>query len=182
MNVFVVILDHEGVKAAKEVSARLQHALPELFELSEGVFVVAGDMLTETVAQAAGLKGEDRIAEATGAVFKVGPYEKLAKAPPSNVTLPPIDAEPEEIAQALFQRPQLKKPSAEDAGESQRCVLNAGTSSKAMDGMASTLIGGTSMKPPCLTKRLGLCFVTASTRLSRQLLFKLTQRPPDSAA
>ena len=36
MNVFVVILDHEGVKAAKEVSARLQHALP-LFELSEGV-------------------------------------------------------------------------------------------------------------------------------------------------
>ena len=34
-----------------------------------------------------------------------------------NVTLPPIDAEPEEIAQALFQRPQLKKPSAEDAGD-----------------------------------------------------------------
>jgi hypothetical protein len=126
MNVFVVILDHEGVKAAKEVSARLQHALPELFELSEGVFVVAGDMLTETVAQAAGLKGEDRIAEATGAVFKVGPYEKLAKAPPSNVTLPPIDAEPEEIAQALFQRPQLKKPSAEDAGESQKVCPECG--------------------------------------------------------
>ena len=29
--------------------------------------------------------------------------------PPSNVTLPPIDAEPEEIAQALFQRPPLRK-------------------------------------------------------------------------
>ena len=27
---------------------------------------------------------------------------------PINVTLPPIDAEPEEIAQALFQRPPLK--------------------------------------------------------------------------
>ena len=74
MDVFVVILDHKGVKAAKEVSARLQRALPELYEISEGVFVVAGDTLTETVAQAAGLKGEDRIAEATGAVFKVGPY------------------------------------------------------------------------------------------------------------
>ena len=31
------------------------------------------------------------------------------KASPLNVTLPPIDAEPEEIAQALFQRPPLKK-------------------------------------------------------------------------
>ncbi len=30
--------------------------------------------------------------------------------PPANVTLPPIDAEPEEIAQMLFQRPPLKKP------------------------------------------------------------------------
>ena len=28
--------------------------------------------------------------------------------PPSNVTLPPIDAEPEEIARTLFQRPPLK--------------------------------------------------------------------------
>ena len=35
--------------------------------------------------------------------------EKLTKAPHANVTLPPIDAEPEEIAQALFQRPPLKK-------------------------------------------------------------------------
>ena len=33
---------------------------------------------------------------------------------PINVTLPPIDAEPEEIAQALFQRPPLKKPKGEE--------------------------------------------------------------------
>ena len=33
---------------------------------------------------------------------------------PINVTLPPIDAEPEEIAQALFQRPPLKKPKDEE--------------------------------------------------------------------
>ncbi len=33
---------------------------------------------------------------------------------PSNVTLPPIDAEPEEIAQVLFQRPPLKKPKDEE--------------------------------------------------------------------
>ena len=45
---------------------------------------------------------------------------------PINVTLPPIDAEPEEIAQALFQRPPLKKPSAEDAGESQKVCPECG--------------------------------------------------------
>ena len=45
---------------------------------------------------------------------------------PLNVTLPPIDAEPEEIAQALFQRPPLKKPSAEDAGESQKVCPECG--------------------------------------------------------
>ena len=38
--------------------------------------------------------------------------------PPSNITLPPIDATPEEIAQTLFQRPPLKKPKAEESGES----------------------------------------------------------------
>ena len=30
--------------------------------------------------------------------------------PSGNITLPPIDATPEEIAQVLFQRPPLKKP------------------------------------------------------------------------
>ena len=36
------------------------------------------------------------------------------KASPLNVTLPPIDATPEEISHALFQRPPLKKPKAEE--------------------------------------------------------------------
>ena len=35
--------------------------------------------------------------------------------PPSNVTLPPIGATPEEIAQALFQRPPLKKPGSRES-------------------------------------------------------------------
>ena len=37
---------------------------------------------------------------------------------PINVTLPPIDATPEEIAHALFQRPPLKKPKAEESDNS----------------------------------------------------------------
>ena len=38
--------------------------------------------------------------------------------PSGKVALPPIDATPEEIAHALFQRPPLKKPKDEDSGES----------------------------------------------------------------
>ena len=45
--------------------------------------------------------------------------EEPVERTPLNVTLPPIDAEPEEIAQALFQRPPLKKPKAEESGESE---------------------------------------------------------------
>ena len=44
--------------------------------------------------------------------------EEPVERTPINVTLPPIDAEPEEIAQALFQRPPLKKPKAEESDNS----------------------------------------------------------------
>ena len=44
--------------------------------------------------------------------------DEAAGALPANVTLPPIDAEPEEIAQALFQRPPRKKPKADESGDS----------------------------------------------------------------
>ena len=44
--------------------------------------------------------------------------EEPVERTPINITLPPIDAEPEEIAQALFQRPPLKKPKAEKSGDS----------------------------------------------------------------
>ena len=44
--------------------------------------------------------------------------EEPVERTPINVSLPPIDAEPEEIAQALFQRPPLKKPKAEETSDS----------------------------------------------------------------
>ena len=43
--------------------------------------------------------------------------EEPVKRTPINVSLPPIDATPEEIAHALFQRPPLKKPKAEGSDE-----------------------------------------------------------------
>ena len=46
------------------------------------------------------------------------PLGEPAKKPPLNVTLPPIDATPEEVAHALFQRPPLKKPKAEETDDS----------------------------------------------------------------
>ena len=44
--------------------------------------------------------------------------EEPVERTPINVTLPPIDATPEEIAHALFQRPPLKKPKAEESNNS----------------------------------------------------------------
>ena len=44
--------------------------------------------------------------------------EEPVERTPINVTLPPIDATPEEVAHALFQRPPLKKPKAEEADDS----------------------------------------------------------------
>ena len=44
--------------------------------------------------------------------------EEPVERTPINVTLPPIDAELEEIAQALFRRPPLKKPKAEETDDS----------------------------------------------------------------
>ena len=43
--------------------------------------------------------------------------EEPVERTPINVTLPPIDATPEEVAQTLFQRPPLKKPKAEESGK-----------------------------------------------------------------
>ena len=43
--------------------------------------------------------------------------EEPVERTPINVTLPPIDATPEEVAQTLFQRPPMKKPKTEDADE-----------------------------------------------------------------
>ena len=44
--------------------------------------------------------------------------EEPVERTPLNVTLPPIDATPEEIAQTLFRRPPLKKPKAEETSDS----------------------------------------------------------------
>ena len=44
--------------------------------------------------------------------------DESAERTPLNVTLPPIDATPEEIAQVLFQRPPLKKPKADESDDS----------------------------------------------------------------
>ena len=45
---------------------------------------------------------------------------------PANVALPPIGATPEEIVQALFQRPPRKKLKTEESGESQKVCAECG--------------------------------------------------------
>ncbi len=51
--------------------------------------------------------------------------DEPTKTPPANVTLPPIDAEPVEIARALFQRAPLK-PSAGGSDEAQKVCPECG--------------------------------------------------------
>ena len=43
--------------------------------------------------------------------------EEPVERTPINVTLPPIDATPEEIVQTLFQRPPQKKPKVKESDE-----------------------------------------------------------------
>ena len=49
-----------------------------------------------------------------------GSSEERVERTPTNVALSPIDATPEEIAQALVRRPLFQRPKAEESGEDDR--------------------------------------------------------------
>ena len=73
MDRFVVILDAEGAKARDRVRKRLRNAF--LFhEYSDTAFLVAGDIVTNDVAVAAGFKKGDKDGPTTGIVFRIRGY------------------------------------------------------------------------------------------------------------
>ena len=74
MSTFVIILDADGEQVTEHVKDRLQQKFKTFYEYTETVFMVSGDVLTEHVANSAGLKGSERIDGATGVVFRVGGY------------------------------------------------------------------------------------------------------------
>ena len=67
MRLFAVILNSPN----EDVEARLREVYPNLYEMGSGAYLVSGDELTENVAIKAGLKGDDRIENARGAVFRL---------------------------------------------------------------------------------------------------------------
>ncbi len=74
MRVFVVALDADGAVAGALVRERLKERISSFYELSPTVFAITADMLSNDVAEMAGLKGEDRLPNATGAVFRIDSY------------------------------------------------------------------------------------------------------------
>ncbi len=74
MDAYIVIMDREGIAASPTVKARLQNKFGRVYEFSEGSFLVAADDLTANIAQVAGMKGDDQIEGATGAVFRINGY------------------------------------------------------------------------------------------------------------
>ena len=74
MVTFVIVMDSEGAAASSQVKTRLQEKFKHFHEFSPTSFLVADDVLTLDVAEAAGIKGENRQPGATGAIFKIAGY------------------------------------------------------------------------------------------------------------
>ena len=74
MRVFVVVLDEDGKAVSAQVEERLKGSVSSLYRLSPDVFVVAADLLSSELAAVAGIKGEERLSDATGVVFRIDGY------------------------------------------------------------------------------------------------------------
>ena len=70
MSVFMVCLS-DGPLA--ELADRIKSNYPDRFKLSQRVYLVRSNSISDYVAQNVGVKGPDRIDESTGIVFKLGP-------------------------------------------------------------------------------------------------------------
>jgi len=78
MRIFAVALDNDGAASAEEVNDRLKSRGASFHRLSSTVFVVAADLLSDQIAELAGIKGDDRLQSATGVVFRIDSYAGFA--------------------------------------------------------------------------------------------------------
>ena len=75
MSLFAIILEAPN----PEVEKLVRESYPNHYPFSETVFLISQDTLAETVAQTVGIKGDNRIEVATGAIFKLsGAYAGYA--------------------------------------------------------------------------------------------------------
>ncbi len=58
-------------EANAEVDERIQNKYPKRYRLNDTFYLVRSDNISEEVAINVGIKGDDRVEEVTGAVFKL---------------------------------------------------------------------------------------------------------------
>ena len=67
MQVHAIVLSEENA----EVSERIKEKYPKHYQLNSTFFLVRSDQITENVAIEIGIKGDDRINDALGVIFKL---------------------------------------------------------------------------------------------------------------
>ena len=67
MRTFAIVLN----EANPDVAERIEGKYPDHYRITDTSFLVADDTIAEKVANAVGIKGDDRIEEAHGVVFKL---------------------------------------------------------------------------------------------------------------
>ena len=76
--VFAVVLT-EGSGGVHDVADRIDNMYPTAYRVAANVFLILSDDLAEDVAHKIGIKGDSRIEDARGAVFKLnGAYAGYA--------------------------------------------------------------------------------------------------------
>lgn len=67
MNAYAIVLKRSN----PEVSKRIRETYPDSYSLTDTFFLVQSTGIAQAVATAAGIKGEDRIKDASGVVFRL---------------------------------------------------------------------------------------------------------------
>ena len=74
MTVFAVFLQENPIEVHSQISERIRSQYPgttEHLKLWDNLYLVRSDSITDAVARAIGIKGDDAIENATGVVFKL---------------------------------------------------------------------------------------------------------------
>ncbi len=67
MRVFAVVLN----KPNSDVARRVEDKYPNHYRMNDTFFLVQGEGIAQTVSEAVGIKGDERVEEARGVVFKI---------------------------------------------------------------------------------------------------------------
>jgi len=78
MKIFVIVLDKQGESVKEEVYDRLKNKNVKFYRISSATFILKGEYLSGEVAEIVGIKGDDRLKDASGVVFRIDSYSGFA--------------------------------------------------------------------------------------------------------